>query len=250
MERAKSGLATVLDRRVFVCLCVLAASIAAGAPAIADLRVDRLQELERAIATDPENLELAAEYRQMTMASGQVDRATDFLRKLARQNNSGPNVQISLALACVDKVPSAGDIRRLYLGRDAIGALTQAIARRPSVLAYYLRGLINLYYNRFIFKRTDKGVADLTQALSLVTTDTPAALVARVYTALGDGYFRLDNLAKAREIWSAALARFPDDAALRSRLEQQGQRLEWVVGAALSADRRVDTSLTDLLEQP
>ncbi|PYQ91666.1 MAG: hypothetical protein DMF97_22070, partial [Acidobacteria bacterium] len=43
VERAKSGLATVLDRRVFVCLCVLAASIAAGAPAIADLRVDRLQ---------------------------------------------------------------------------------------------------------------------------------------------------------------------------------------------------------------
>jgi len=235
---------------VFVCLCVLAASIAAGPPAIADLRVDRLQELERAVATDPENLELAAEYRQMTMASGQVDRATDFLRKLARRNNSGPNVQISLALACVDKVPSAGDIRRLYLGRDAIGALTQAIARRPSVLAYYLRGLINLYYNRFIFKRTDKGVADLTQALSLVTTDTPAALVARVYTALGDGYFRLDNLAKARAIWSAALARFSDDAALRSRLEQQGQRLEWIVGAALSPDRRVDTSLTDLLEQP
>jgi len=209
-----------------------------------------LQKLERAIAADPENLELAAEYRQMTMASGQGDRATDFLRKLARQNTSGPNVQISLALAYVDKVPSAGDIRRLYLGRDAIGALTQAIARRPSVLAYYLRGLINLYYNRFIFKRTDKGVADLTQALSLVTTDTPAALVARVYTALGDGYFRLDNLAKAREIWSAALARFSDDAALRSRLEQQGQRLEWIVGAALSPDRRVDTSLTDLLEQP
>ena len=74
-----------------------------------------------------------------------------------------------------------------------------------------------------------------------------AALAARVCTALGDGYFRLDNLSRAREIWSAALAKFPGDAALRSRVEKQGQQLEWLVGAALSADRRVDTSLTGLL---
>ena len=230
--------------------CLLTVSLAAGKRAVADVLADRTLALERAIAANPENLELAAEYRQVTIGSSQFDRAIDFLKKLARQTNSGPNLQISLALAYVDKVPSAGDLRRLYLGRDAIGAVTRAIAQRPSVLAYYVRGLINLYYNRFIFKRTDKGVADLTQALSLVTADTPPALVARVCTALGDGYFRLDNLAKAREIWSAALAKFSDDAALRSRLEKQGQQLEWLVGAALSADRRVDTSLTGLVKKP
>ena len=37
------------------------------------------------------------------------------------------------ALAYVDKVPTAGDIRRLYLGRDAMAALTQAIAARRAV---------------------------------------------------------------------------------------------------------------------
>jgi tetratricopeptide (TPR) repeat protein len=229
---------------------VLVMLVAAGAPPIADPAVERISALERAVAADPENLGVAAEYRQLIVERGQFDRAIDFLKKIPRGGNAGPNLQISLALAYVDKVPSAGDIRRLYLGRDAMAALTRAIAQRPSALAYYLRGVINLYYNRFIFKRTDKGVADLTQALSMVDAGTPRALVARVYTSLGDGYFRLDNLTKAREVWSAGRARCPDDAALRSRLEADGQPLEWLVGAALSADRRADTSLTGLLAQP
>ena len=146
-----------------------------------------------------------------------------------------------------DKVPTAGDIRRLYLGRDAMNALTQAIAAHPSVLAYYLRGQINLYYNRLIFHRTDKGVADLTQALSMVSPETPPRLVARVYAALGDGYFRLENLSRAREVWSAGLAACPDDPGLKTRLESDGQALLEIVTAALSAGRRSDTSLVGWL---
>ena len=42
--------------------------------------------------------------------------------------------------------------------RAAIDAL------RPTVLAYYVRGVINLFYNAFIFHRADRGVADLTTA--------------------------------------------------------------------------------------
>jgi hypothetical protein len=156
-------------------------------------------------------------------------------------------VKISLALAYVDKVPPAGDIRRLYLGRDAMNALTDSLAARPCVLAYYLRGQINLYYNRFIFHRTDQGVADLTRALSLVTERTPPNLVARVYTALGDGYFRLQDEAKAHAIWTAGRSRHPEDADLRMRLEKNGQALLEIVTAALSAGRRSDTSLTGLL---
>jgi tetratricopeptide (TPR) repeat protein len=207
----------------------------------------RLRTLERAIAADPENLKLGADYRQLTIANGLYDRAIDFFRPLAKATGSGPNVKISLALAFVDKVPTAGDIRRLYLGRDAMNALTQAIAAHPSVLAYYMRGQINLYYNRLIFHRTDKGVADLTQALSLVTSDTPPTLVARIYAALGDGYFRLENLATAREVWSNGLASCPDDAGLKMRLEHDGQALLEIVTAALSAGRRSDTSLAGWL---
>ncbi len=150
-------------------------------------------------------------------------------------------------MAYVDKVPTSGDIRRLYLGRDAMGALTKAIEREPSVLAFYMRGLINLYYNTFIFKRTGKGVADLTTALSMITPQTPGRLAANVYIALGDGYFRLNELAKARDTWAAGAAKFPGDAAFRERLDKSGEPLADVVTTALSAGRRVDTSLVGLV---
>lgn len=208
---------------------------------------ERLRTLERAVAGDPESLELGADYRQVTLAAGLFDRAIGFFHQLAEAKGSGPNVKINLALAYVDKVPRAGDIRRLYLGRDAMNALTASIEARPCVLAYYLRGQINLYYNRLIFHRTDKGVADLTQALAMVTNETPPLLVARIYTALGDGYFRLGNLPQARATWSTGLARYADDAGLRTRLEKDGQALLEVVTAALSAGRRSDTSLAGFL---
>ena len=154
----------------------MAAGVAAGQTrTVSDAGLDqRLKTFERALAVDPENLQLAAQYRQATIAAGLFDRAIDFFEKQAGRKGGGPDVQISLALAYVDKVPTAGDIRRLSLGRDAMSALTRSIAKRPCVLAYYMRGLINLYYNRFIFRRTDNGAADLTQALSMVTNEYAA----------------------------------------------------------------------------
>jgi tetratricopeptide (TPR) repeat protein len=235
---------------VLVLCSSLASTSAAGAvqPAKSDAGLElRLQTFERAIAAEPEALKLGADYRQLIIAAGLFDRAIDFFRALARRPGSGPNVRINLALAYADKVPPAGDIRRLYLGRDAMNALTESIAERPTVLAYYLRGQINLYYNRLIFHRTDQGVADLTQALSIVTSETPPILVARVYTALGDGYFRLEDLARARAAWSEGRTKFPDDDALRTRLESDGHALAGIVTAALSAGRRSDTSLSGVL---
>jgi len=207
----------------------------------------RIEAFEKAIAADPENLKLAADYRQLVITGGQFDRSIDFLERLAKQKGSGPDVRISLALAYVDKVPTSGDIRRLYLGRDAMNALTRSIEQKPSVLAYSVRGLINLFYNTFIFRRTDKGIADLKQALALATADTPLVLLARVYVALGDGYFGLDDLAKANETWFAGLAKCPEDAALKLRLSTQGRQLATVVSTALDARRRIDTSLNEVL---
>ncbi len=206
-----------------------------------------IDDLEQAVASDPENLPLAAEYRQQAIADGAFDRSIDFLEKLAKRKESGPNVQISLALAYVDKVPTSGDIRRLYLGRDAMRALTKSIGQRPTALAFYVRGVINLFYNAFIFHRADKGVADLTQALSLTTPSTPGLLVRRIYAALGDGYFRLQDEAKAKAIWKEGLGRFADDEPLRRRIEAQGAALKDIVTTALYAGYRVDTSLRDML---
>ena len=207
----------------------------------------QLEHLERAVMAEPENLQVAAEYRQRAIASADFDRPIAVLGKLAKRANSGPNIHISLALAYVDKVPSSGDIRRLYLGRDAMSALTRSIAMRPTVLAYYIRGVINLFYNSFIFHRTDKGVADLTRALAMANPDTPPPLVLSLYAALGDGYSRLENLAKAREVWATGLAKFPDAAGLTTRLTKQGVELEDVVTTALTASRRMDTTLSGFL---
>jgi len=233
---------------MFFAVFALFAFFAADAT-VADARIDSrsLVDLERALQNDPENLLIAADYRQLAIAARDFDRPIGVLEKLAKQKGSGPNVQISLALAYVDKVPTSGDIRRLYLGRDAIGALTRAIAQRPTPLAYYVRGLINLYYNSFIFHRVPQGIADLEQALTMTTADSAPALILRVRTALGDGYFRSGNAAKARDVWSDTQRQFPADAGLKNRLEKQGTELEDVVTTALTASTRVDTSLVDLL---
>jgi hypothetical protein len=206
-----------------------------------------LTSLEQQITVDPENLRLAAEYRQLLIADRDLDRSTGLFERLARQKGSGPNVHISLALAYVDKVPTAGDLRRLYLGRDAMGELTRAIERQPSALAYLVRGLINLYYNNFIFKRIPRGIADLEHALTLVASDTPPALVAWVYRSLGDGHWRLDERGKARDVWSSGASVIPGDPELTRRVRGSDAEVIDMVSAALYAGTRVDTSLRGIV---
>jgi tetratricopeptide (TPR) repeat protein len=165
----------------------------------------RIEAFEKAITADPENLTLAADYRQLVIAGGQFDRSIDFLERLAKQKGSGPGVRISLALAYIDKVPTSGDVRRLYLGRDALNALTRSIAQKPSVLMRPRRDQpllqhLHLPPHRQGHRRSETG-------RSRSRRPTPPLLLARVYVALGDGYFRLDDLPKANETWSAGLAK-------------------------------------------
>jgi hypothetical protein len=228
--------------RLTLAIAALACALASASPSPREL-----DTLEQAVSAEPENLKVAADYRQLAIAERAFDRSIGLFEKLAKRQASGPCVQISLAFAYVDKVPTSGDIRRLYLGRDAMNALTRSIALRPTVLAYYVRGVINLFYNAFIFHRADKGVSDLTTALAMIDATTPPPLVLRVYTALGDGYVRLQNVPKARAVWTAGLAKFPGDAGLKSRLAAQGETLEDIVTTALTASRRLDTTLTGLL---
>jgi hypothetical protein len=205
------------------------------------------EALEQAITGHPEDLRLAADYRQLMISAGRFDRATGFFEHLVKRGDAGPNLLISLALSYADAVPPANEFRRAYLGRDAINALTKSIAIRPTVLAYYVRGRVNLYYNRFIFHRVDKGIADLNEALARITSDTPPLLAALVYATLGDGYLKDDNPLKAREVWSAGASRFPDDSGLKARLEHDGEELWRIVGPGLSPSHRPDTRLEGLL---
>lgn len=207
-----------------------------------------LAAFERTIDGDPENLRAAADYRQAIIAAGAFDRSIGFFKKLAGRKTSGPNVHLSLALAYVDKVPTSGEMRRLFLARDALGELGKAIERRPTVLAYHVRGVINLFFNHAIFKRTRRGIADIEQALALVTADTPQTLVERLWVARGDGYWRDENAARAREIWAQAAARFPGNSALKRRLGPSADlEVDAIVEQAFDDDLRVDTTLADVI---
>ncbi len=83
----------------------------------------------------------------------------------------------------------SGSVRRALLGRDALDALTRAIAIEPTDLAYLIRGLVNLYYDQFVFHRTDKAVADLEMARKLASAHpqvaTCRAFSSRSATATG-----------------------------------------------------------------
>ena len=203
----------------------------------------RMPALEQRIASDPENLATAAEYRELVIESRAFDRSIDFFEKLAKRKETGPNVHISLALAYIDKAPTSGDLRRIYLARDAMDELTKAIERRPTVLAYYVRGRINLFFNNFIFRRIPRGLADLERARTLIDENTPTILAGAVDSALGDGHWRLGDRTRARELWRRGLERYPAHEWLKSRALSDDAATDRIVSESLYSGTRVDTSL-------
>lgn len=229
-------------------------AIAAGAvcaglivAAMAHAAVDpQIAALERAVDAAPEDLRLCADYRQRIIAAGEYDRAIAVLDRLAARPGAGPHVHISLALAYVDKVPAASPFKRIFLGRDAMRALTKAIEREPSLVAYYVRGLIALYYPEAVFHRARGGIADLEHARGMLASLPPQPYHARVYVSLGDGYWKVKDAARAAAIWAEGLNRFPANLPLRGRVVARGADLDRIVERALDPATRVDTSLHEL----
>src|SRR5438132_6684513 len=205
--------------RIFAAAAIYAA---ASASAAGQRRVEpRIAELERAVTASPEDLRTCADYRQRIIASGDYDRAIKLLDRLASRPGAGPNAQISLALAYVDKVPAASSFRRIFLGHDAMRMMSRAIEREPSPLAYYIRGLIALFYPDAVFHHAREGIADLEHAQRMLAGLPPHASHARIYMSLGDGYFKINDLTRAVATWKDGLSRFPGDPHLRARLENR-----------------------------
>ncbi|HTK28989.1 MAG TPA: tetratricopeptide repeat protein [Vicinamibacterales bacterium] len=203
----------------------------------------RVGALERAVTANPEDLQAGADYRQLLIAGGFFDRSIDFFEKAEHRKGAGANLELNLALAYVDKVPTSGEIRRVYLGRDAINALSRSIAIHPTVLAYYIRGFINLHFDHGLFHREDKGIADLEQARALTRPETAPTLAARVWVTLGDAYWRLKQPARARELWAAGASRYPGDAELKVRTTSAEPELTAYIAHVFHLATRVDTSL-------
>src|SRR5262245_48887076 len=126
-----------------------------------------LSALESQVAADPENLRVAAEYRQAIIEANDYDRGIKFLDELSRRSKAGPNSFLNLGLAYIDRIPAVGAFKRISLGNNATKALTRSIERAPTDIAYLIRGLVNLHFEKGWFHRTPDGVADLERALQM-----------------------------------------------------------------------------------
>jgi hypothetical protein len=105
---------------------------------------------------------------------------------------------------------------------------------------------VNLYYDQFVFHRTDKGVADLETARSLASSHPQVAYAPRILIALGDGYWRLNRRDHARDVWREGLVAFPDQQNFRVRLDARADQIPDIIERALDAGVRVDTTLREL----
>jgi tetratricopeptide (TPR) repeat protein len=225
--------------------CIAALCLAIGLLA-AD--TSKLGALETRLAADPESLKAGAEYRQIAIAGNAYDRAIAFFEQLVQRPKAGPHVYLNLALAYVDKIPTVGAFGRISIGNKATKAVTRSIELQPSEVAYAVRGMVNLRFEKGFYHRTPQGVADLEQALRLSKAHPRSPYVARIYLALGDGYWRLKNPMKAREIWQEGSGLFPADAQLRQRLTSPDAVVTDTINKTLDAGARVDTSLKEVVQ--
>lgn len=205
----------------------------------------QLSQLEAAAAADPDNLRPANAYRMAVIAANQYDRSIRFFAKLVADHPKSSNAYLNCAFAYVDKIPVAGTVTQLILGNNALAMFSKSIDLEPSWLGYFARGKFYLYWPTF-FERTKPGVADLETALKIQKADTKHSYHVYTYVYLGDGYWKLGNLAKAREVWSQGLAEFPANAQLKALLAHQGDALKTLINNDLDYTKRVDTNLQEL----
>lgn len=219
-----------------------------------------LDLLENALTADPDNIRYASEYREAVIQRAQTlhpkegkpedyDRPLKFFEQLVTQHPEAANAYLNYGFAVVDKIPAAGSITQVILANTALGYFTKAVELRPSWVAYYTRGNSYLFWPK-IFGRAKLGVADLEEAVRLAKGGPQKGYYGRAWVSLGDGYWKVDDLAKAREVWQEGAKEFPDNGELKLRLSKQGDDLKALIEDALDPSKRVDTNLKVLWTAP
>ena len=227
-------------RRTLLAVGLLA--VAATAATIADL-----SKMEAALAGDPNNLRFGSEYRQAVIQTNQYDRSLKFFEKLVTDNPKAGNAYLNYGFAYVDKIPVAGSITQVILANTALSYFSKSIELEPSWIGYYTRGNSYLYWPK-IFNRAHLGVADLEQAMKLQKADKLKSYHVRAYISLGDGYWKMDDLAKAKATWQEGAKLFPNSAPLKTRLSKEGDDLKAYIEDVLDPNKRVDTDLHEIWE--
>ena len=199
-----------------------------------------LRYLEAAVTQDPDNIRYSSEYRQVAIKSKEFDRSVAFFEKLSASRPQSANVHLNFGFAYVDKIPVAGSITQVILANKALNEFAKAVELQPNWINLYTRGASYLFWPK-IFNRAPMGVADLEKAFKIQSAEPRRNYHVKLYIALGDGYWKTDQLEKARAIWRDGLKQFPDNQPLKTRLEQQGADLQATIEAGFDPGRRVDT---------
>jgi tetratricopeptide (TPR) repeat protein len=215
---------------------------------------------EAELAADPDNLRYGSEYRQAALVRARTlhakegqpqdfDRPIKFFERLLAKSPGAANDHLNYGFVFVDKIPAAGAITQVILANTALGEFTKSLELRPSWIGYYTRGVSYLFWPK-IFGRAKLGVEDLEAALKMQKAGPKKPYYVRAWVALGDGYWKTDEVEKARSTWRNGLKDFPGDSALKERLSKQGDDLKALIEDALDPNKRVDTNLKDLWENP
>lgn len=218
-----------------------------------------IHHLELALTEDPDSLRYGSEYRQTVIreatpsiqardlisANKDFDHAIDFFSTLLAAHPGSGNLHLNYGLAYVDKIPSAGSITQVVLANTALGEFSKAVELQSSWIAYYTRGASYLFWPK-VFNRAPLGVADLEKALEMQQSSPLKPYYVRTYIALGDGYYKTDQLDKARQVWQEGLLHFPGNSQLSQRLSLSGDELVKVIENSFDPNKRVDTDLREV----
>jgi tetratricopeptide (TPR) repeat protein len=204
-----------------------------------------LRYLELAITDDPENVRYASEYRQAAIRAKEFDRSLQFFQKAVAEHPNSANLYLNFGFAYVDKIPAAGSITQVILANNAQTQFSKAIELQPNWIGYYTRGASYLFWPK-VFNRAALGVADLQKAMAIQKKGPRHSYYVRTYIALGDGYWKTDDLEKARATWKQGLKEFPGNEQLKTRLSQQGDQLKATIEDQFDPNKRVNTDLSEL----
>jgi tetratricopeptide (TPR) repeat protein len=207
--------------------------------------VKGLNYLELAVRGDPDNLRYASEYRQAAIREKDFDRSLNVFEQLLAGHPASANLHLNYGFAYVDKIPVAGSITQVILANDALKEFSKAVDIQPSWICYYTRGTSYLFWPK-VFNKASLGVDDLEKALKIQKLRPLRSYHVRTYVALGDGYWKTDQLDKAHAIWQEGLGQFPDNAQLKSRLSVRGDELKSLIEAGFDPNRRVNTDLREI----
>lgn len=204
-----------------------------------------LSDLEQRLEVNADDIAAANAYRRAIIDGGDYDRAIRFFGRLVEAHPNAANAYLNFGFAYVDKIPAAGAITQVILANSALTNFTRALDLKPSWIGFYTRGVSYLFWPK-IFKRVPLGVRDLEKALELQRADAKRPYHVRTFVALGDGYWKADDLQRAQGTWREGLAQFPGHAPLEMRLRADGDALAAIIDRAFDPARRVDTDLSAL----